>query len=375
MEKIFLVPLFIVLFCIPFIGWETGWQTSPPSFINIFIYVILFVMGVSMLFSHIQKKPPSDSKLMKISILIALLLSPLIVTVPAVFVAIDIVLPSGVVLPFALLYMLTASAQDISNTHFHYFIMPVITFLFIYSILWIVTRRYHLYPDRLAEWNRVFLEFIKFHKKIIVISKIVVLFSVVIVLYIFTQLWVIRDYQPIADDNTDVQKREISQLSSAKIKVPSSYPFSVSVFITCPDLGNPIISLLDKGEDYCKCSVFTTLSLKKESQLNFDFTSEKYELRDTKNRNYIYPYTIFSRSESIGVTDKYERIHGGGYTSKRLSPQLPPSRTLVIEYKFRIPPEQIELTLPSVQVNNEEYELSPIRFKYEELLNFGKPDE
>lgn len=336
LERVILVLFVVVLFSLPFIGWQTG----PVSSVNLFIYLFFSVIGLLIVLIYIQKKHLPDSKLIKISVLIAFLFSPLIFEILLVFVGQELLLPSGVVLPLTLA-MLVTGEEEIAAIPLHYYINPVITFLFTYFILWITTRRYHSYPDRCENWSTVFRDFVDPHKRAAIHVFIVVV--VIISQYVIRQFWVARYYLPIPNE---------IMASEYRVNVPWEYPVVLLVDANCHDPDATSIFFLIKDSADAECYVTSVLNIDNELKLDFEFVDHQFVLRDIEEPKKIYTYHVTNTVAPFSDIDK----------------------RLTVRYEFESPPKHIKLVLPAVRIEGVVYELPPIRFEYHEKINFGRRD-
>lgn len=340
MERVILVLFVIVLFSLPFVGRETGWQTIPVGSVNAFIYLLFSVIGLLSVVIYTQKKHLPDSKLVKISVLLAFLFSPLIFEILLVVASAELLLPSGIVLPLTLARLVTGEEEIAAIPH-HYYINPVITFVFTYFILWITTRRYHSYPDRCEDWSVIFRDFLDQHKRAAILAFVVVV--MVISQYVIRQFWVARYYLPIPSE---------IMASEYRINAPWEYPIEFSVDVNCHDPDTTSIFFLFKDSAHSECYVTSVLKLDNESKLDFGFVDHQFVLR-----NIVEPTKIYIQ-------------HG----AEMDIPFYDIQKWLEVRYEFESPPKHIELVLPAVRIEGKVYELPPIRLEYHEKINFGMRD-
>ena len=78
MERVIAALSLVVLVSLPFVGWQTGWQTTTAGPVNILSYLLFSALGWSKVLTRVRAKHFPDSKLIKTSALLALLFTPLL---------------------------------------------------------------------------------------------------------------------------------------------------------------------------------------------------------------------------------------------------------------------------------------------------------
>ena len=345
MDKRQFALLTTVLFCHARISYA-GWQSSPVSPAIILFYLFFSIFVLLLLRKYVIKKHLSEPAIFKGSIIIALLFSPLIFDFCFIGGCTELLIPSLIVLPFTLLMLV--SGENVSNI-LHNLVTIIVTFLGTFSFISITNRQYHLFPGKRIKWKIAINDFGKNYKKETIIITIIA------VVFILSQVtgkhFLSRRYLPISHDN---------MISDTQVKVPWQQRILLSIDINCHKTDRETYFLTAEKYDRTLLECIVIPLLQSESDLDFEFEESRLTLRDIESADVeytskfldIYTYTRwYQNAASLPKKDSHPYCHG-----------------YVTRFQFATPPRQIELILPPVRINDDTYDLPPLRFEYHTAL-------